>query len=349
MFFDIVNWCRNRRGCPDRATPLSMEWKMNVVNFSRTVATEDVFGPLDDRLLFDVYSAPLEVNGKQVLAAPSGQQRVIYREIPVDTGDAWSDSTGDYVALGVVGDDFPVKSHREYFPEVLDVLSDTLPANVLDGAEVKTKVAFGGAFALLDITLPNSKVAIETAQGWRTNVAMRSVVWHGLAGSHSNNVLFGSIDFFCTNGLVLGDFSHVKRKNTKNFNLGAFCGEVKVATEAFYQQARGLQVMATTHCSIEQGNAAIAAILGNTDSADRKINRASRADKMRDLWLIEAQTRGANVFALLSAFTNYSSHTDNGFALRETGTDHGAVTMLKREVEVVGFLQHPAFTSLLAA
>ena len=319
---------------------------MNTINFPTASNVANTFGPLDDRLLFDVYSAPLEVNGKQVLAAPSGQQRVIYREIPAHDVAGWDDRTGDYIALGVVGDDFPVKSHREYFPEVLDVLSDTLPANVLEGAEVKTKVAFGGAFALLDITLPNSKVAIETAQGWRTDVAMRSVVWHGLAGSHSNNVLFGSIDFFCTNGLVLGDFSHVKRKNTKNFNLGAFCGEVKVATEAFYQQARDMQVMASTPISIERGITAIDTILGNVPEADRKRNRATQADKMRDLWLIEANERGANVFALLSAFTNYSSHTDNGFALRETGTDHGAVTMLKREVEVVGWTQHPAFTSL---
>ena len=192
---------------------------MNMINFPNASNVAETFGPLDDRLLFDVYSAPLEINGKQVLAAPSGQQRVVYRE---ETHDGLS---YDYTALGVVGDDFPVKSHREYFPEVLDVLTDTLPANVLEGAEVTTKVAFGGAFALLDITLPNSKVAIETAQGWRTDVAMRSVIWHGLAGSHSNNVLFGSIDFFCTNGMVLGDFSHVKRKNTKNFNLGTFCGE----------------------------------------------------------------------------------------------------------------------------
>jgi hypothetical protein len=319
---------------------------MNTINFPTASNVANTFGPLDDRLLFDVYSAPLEVNGKQVLAAPSGQQRVIYREIPAHDVAGWDDRTGDYVALGVVGDDFPVKSHREYFPEVLDVLSDTLPANVLEGAEVKTKVAFGGAFALLDITLPNSKVAIETAQGWRTDVAMRSVVWHGLAGSHSNNVLFGSIDFFCTNGLVLGDFSHVKRKNTKNFNLGAFCGEVKVATEAFYRQARDLQVMAQTPITIERGISAIDTILGNVPQEDRKRNRQTQADKMRDLWLIEANERGANVFALLSAFTNYSSHVDNGFALRETGTDHGAVTMLKREVEVVGWTQHPAFTSL---
>ena len=107
---------------------------MNMITFPTASNVTETFGPLDERLLFDVYSAPLEVNGKQVLAAPSGQQRVVYREIPAHDVAGWDDRTGDYVALGVVGDDFPVKSHREYFPEVLDVLSDTLPANVLEGS-----------------------------------------------------------------------------------------------------------------------------------------------------------------------------------------------------------------------
>ena len=314
---------------------------MNVVNFTRTAATEDVFGPLDDRLDFDVLSSdvvPYGMHPTDVVGYANADNKVLYRET----------ATGAFV-LGVVGSGFPVKSHREFFEPIQDMLVSKLPGNVLDGATVSPKVAHGGAFGMLDITFPNSKVTIETRQGWKTDVAMRLIAWHGLAGSHSNNTLFGCIDFFCTNGMIGGEYNAVKRKNTKNFDLKQFVREVERSVSVFYVQALDLQVMATTHCSIEQGNAAIDAILGNTDQADRKINRASRADKMRDLWLVESQTRGANVFALASAFTNYSSHTNNGFALRETGADHGAVTMLSREVEVTGFLQHPAFTSLLAA
>jgi hypothetical protein len=38
---------------------------MNVVNFTRTAATEDVFGPLDDRLVFDVLSSDVVPYGMQ--------------------------------------------------------------------------------------------------------------------------------------------------------------------------------------------------------------------------------------------------------------------------------------------
>ena len=311
---------------------------MDMIKFP-TANVAETFGSLDDRLHFDVHSTPVEINGRQALRSPSGQQRVVYREV-----DGFEGS--DYIALGVVGDDYPVKSHREYFPALLDVLHDTLPREFVAGATVHTKVAHDGAFALLDVALPNSRVTIETRQGFRTDIAMRSIMWHGLAGTHSNNVLFGNIDFFCTNGMVIGDFTRVKRKNTKNFSLTRFAREVEVATGAWYEQARTLQVMANTVITVEQGRQVINDILGNTDPADRKKQRDTKADKMFTLFVEEAQTRGANVFALLSAFTNYSSHTDNGFALRDTGSDHGAVTMLNREVEVAQWINNPAFTSL---
>ena len=73
---------------------------MDMIKFP-TANVADTFGSLDDRLLFEVHSAPIEINGRQALAAPSGQQRVVYRE-----------SGAEYIALGVVGDDYPIKSHR---------------------------------------------------------------------------------------------------------------------------------------------------------------------------------------------------------------------------------------------
>jgi hypothetical protein len=72
------------------------------------------------------YSAPLEINGRQALAAPSGQQRVVYREI--DNLNNPYQNGPDYIALGVVGDDYPVKSHREYFPALAGCVARYLAA-----------------------------------------------------------------------------------------------------------------------------------------------------------------------------------------------------------------------------
>ena len=69
------------------------------------------------------------------------------------------------------------------------------------------------------------------------------------------------------------------------------------------------------------------------------------------LYQNERQTRGDNVFALYSAFTNYSSYADerNGFALRNTGLDTRATSMWAREQEVAKWIDSPKFKELLVA
>jgi hypothetical protein len=65
----------------------------------------------------------------------------------------------------------------------------------------------------------------------------------------------------------------------------------------------------------------------------------------------EFSKRGKNVFALYSAFTNYSSYADerNGFNIRNTGNDTQAETMWKREQEVAKWISAPRFKQLLVA
>ncbi len=72
---------------------------------------------------------------------------------------------------------------------------------------------------------------------------------------------------------------------------------------------------------------------------------------MYDLARREIAKRGKNVFALYSAFTNYSSYADdkNGFTLRNTGHDTKAESMWKREQEVAKWINSPQFKQLVAA
>ena len=75
------------------------------------------------------------------------------------------------------------------------------------------------------------------------------------------------------------------------------------------------------------------------------------ADKMFSLYNQEASVRGQNVWSLYSAFTNYASHADerNGFNLRNTGKDTGAVSMFQRENKVSQWIESKPFKELIAA
>jgi len=86
------------------------------------------------------------------------------------------------------------------------------------------------------------------------------------------------------------------------------------------------------------------------DLLDGIIQSERKSDKMYTLYNQEAATRGRNVWALYSAFTNYASYADerNGFSLRNTGNDTEAQSMWAREQEVAKWISSPQFQAIAA-
>lgn len=246
--------------------------------------------------------------------------------------------TGDY--LGVVGNSFNCANHRDFFYGVQETMSDNLSAEELNGANTTWKTARDNAWALMDVTLPNVTAKIATDRH-ETTVSQRIIALHGIDGSCSNMVFFGAIDFFCTNGMIRGEHDKVRRKNTANFSMDRFITDLNNSKQDFYAQSERLQRWATIDLSFVNVKDLLDSIL----KSDRK------SDKMFTLYNQEVSTRGRNVFALYSAFTNYATYADerNGFNLRNTGNDTQAVSMFSREHEVSQWIESKPFKELVAA
>jgi len=192
---------------------------------------------------------------------------------------------------------------------------------------------------MLDVAFPNVKTTVETKKH-KTEIAFRMIAVHAIDGTASPATWFGGIDTFCTNGQITGDWDMVRKKNTSGFTVDNFIRELRVAKTNFDLQGKRLQTWADTNLAHVQVDELIQEIV--------KSERKSR--KLHDLFLDERHTRGNNLFALYSAFTNYSSYADerNGFELRNTGNDTRAVSMLAREQEVSKWVSSPAFLQLAA-
>ena len=69
---------------------------------------------------------------------------------------------------------------------------------------------------------------------------------------------------------------------------------------------------------------------------------------MLAIYYNEVANRGANVFSLYSAFTNYSSYADerNGFSLKNMGNDTENISMWNRELEVSKWISSNEFKKL---
>ena len=246
--------------------------------------------------------------------------------------------TGEYI--GVVGDTFNCASHTEFFEGVHDTVTENLGKAQCEGMNMKWRSARQNAWAMLDMTLPNVTARIETDKH-STTIAQRIIALHGVDGSCSYQTFFGAIDFFCTNGMIRGEHDKIRRKNTANFTMDRFIRDLRESTQSFYAQSERLQGWANKPLYI--GN--VKAMLDTLLKSDRM------AEKMLGLYNQEASVRGQNVWALYSAFTNYASYADerNGFNLRNTGKDTGAVSMFQRESKVSQWIESKPFKELIAA
>ena len=246
--------------------------------------------------------------------------------------------TGEYI--GVVGDTFNCASHTEFFEGVHDTVTENLGEAQCEEMNMKWRSARQNAWAMLDMTLPNVTARIETDKH-STTIAQRIIALHGVDGSCSNQTFFGAIDFFCTNGMIRGEHDKVRRKNTANFTMDRFIRDLRESTQSFYAQSERLQGWANK--PLYRGD--VKAMLDTLLKSDRM------AEKMFGFYNQEASVRGQNVWALYSAFTNYASYADerNGFNLRNTGKDTGAVSMFQRESKVSQWIESKPFKELIAA
>jgi len=242
-------------------------------------------------------------------------------------------------AIAIIGRGATARNHAEFYNRVWDTIVEDLSQEDLRDKTYKFSSARSKGWSMLDVTFPNVKTTVETKKH-KTEIAFRMIAVHAIDGTASPATWFGGIDTFCTNGQITGDWDMVRKKNTSGFTVDNFIRELRVAKTNFDLQGKRLQTWADTNLAHVQVDELIQEIV--------KSERKSR--KLHDLFLDERHTRGNNLFALYSAFTNYSSYADarNGFELRNTGNDTKAVSMLAREQEVSKWVSSPAFLQLAA-
>jgi len=245
--------------------------------------------------------------------------------------------TGDYI--GIVGNGFTCASHGDFFRNVMDTTTQTLSDYDMEGAQINWRSAHKDGWAMMDMTLPNVTAKIATDKH-ETTLMKRIIALHGVNGTCSNTTIFGAIDFFCLNGQITGDHNKVMRKNTSNFSLDRFITELHKSQQDFTAQAEQMQRWANTSLM----HVDVKAMLEGIMKSDRK------SEKMYGLYNQEVATRGRNLWALYSAFTNYATYADerNGFALRNTGSDTQSKSLFMREIEVANWVGTPQFQSIAA-
>ena len=247
-------------------------------------------------------------------------------------------------AIGIVGKDFGGVDHPTYFGQIRGAVAEELgfthkdfydSMSINNDITIDTKVSRNGAWALEKMVFNNHKATVETDRH-TTETALSLYAWHGVDGSTSNNVISGAIDFFCTNGMVTGDYSKIRKKNTRHFDMSRITHEMEGIYDRWLDHNAWCQKLAEKDVSVTS--------LKNT----LEVMLPERASKnMLNSVLDEFSVRGANAWAVYSAFTQYASHEDR-FSFRQTANDNTLERQFKRNEDVAKWIEHPAFLKLVA-
>ena len=247
-------------------------------------------------------------------------------------------------AIGIVGKDFGGVDHPTYFGQIRGAVAEELgfthkdfydSVSINNDITIDTKVSRNGAWALEKMVFHNHKTTVETNRH-KTETALSLYAWHGVDGSTSNNVISGAIDFFCTNGMVTGDYSKIRKKNTRHFDMSRITHEMEGIYDRWLDHNTWCQKLAEKDISVNALKTALEDILPE---------RASK--NMLNSVLDEFSVRGANAWAVYSAFTQYASHEDR-FSFRQTANENTLERQFKRNEDVAKWIEHPAFLQLVA-
>jgi len=234
--------------------------------------------------------------------------------------------------IGMVNSTYKGTSHPDYFRKMREQWMNTLQP---DNYNIRTRTAGNGAWALETVIFPDLKGVVETNKH-KTETAMQLNYWHSINGSTSNNFVGGLIDFFCTNEMITGDYSFLKKRNTKNFNLSTFADKAGSVIAGYSEHNAWCQSLAEKEIHLDQ-----------IDSMLESMMPKRKADKMFSSVLQETNVRGNNMWAVYSAMTQYATHSDR-FEFRKTNNDTQVQRQFNRNLEVAKWVEHPSFLEMAA-
>ena len=249
--------------------------------------------------------------------------------------DTWTGAS-----TGVVGDKYKVTQMRDFTDATEAMLMDALPNDKFKDMEINDTMSHGSAVRCRKYTFPAFSKPIETRKH-STEVALTVALVQSYDGSTSNGFVTGLLDFFCTNGMISGDYTKGNKRHTSGFNLTNFILDMDKVVKDFYNDIQRYQIWAATDISVVHAEGAIESLPGMSDRLAKGI---------KDQYLTEVRTRGSNVWALASALTYYSSHNSEEFPIKgSAANDNVARALLDRSRKVNTWLRSSVFQNLLLA
>ena len=233
--------------------------------------------------------------------------------------------------LGVDLDTYTHTPNTDFFHGIQDQLLEFFEPHQLGDVIVKDSVSYKGASTIREYQFPSITHVIRTDK-LASSVMFRVIAWNCFNGSSKARIMYGSIDSFCTNGLVSGDYEANVGKRTSGFRLDGFLGRMTEGLQRF-----------ETDAQLIQGYAESKVILPYVEQFFEELGvTKQQSERLNEQFKREAYDRGLNLWSVISALTYDSSHR----TLNTTKHDHEGVTRIGDQRQVARWLKSNAWSHL---
>lgn len=301
----------------------------NVINFPASVVSpaSPAVNPLPplEKLGFEVQNAPADFEPVRGAGHVQSKYFINFR-------------TDTEIDLGMCKGRYEIINNGRLYDIAGKALAEHAPARALATARLEEKVSDNGAQSFFDLSFPHLTEDIQQMRGRSTGLIFRILGWNSFDGSSPVKFSTGAIDGFCTNGMIWGEYDLFGRRHTAGFNEADLSKFFAAAFSSFQEKIRLLRIEAQKPLDITAAEKFLKSKFSE-----------QRAAKLLERYVIEAQERGASLWALRSALTFYASHNSSQFGVRQTGLDNEARTLYQREDEVRRVVESAGWRELLAA
>lgn len=239
--------------------------------------------------------------------------------------------------VGVVGAKYGLLRNEDFFSTIEETMRDAIPADMWVGVQVRESVSRGGAFSRREYVFPAYAEELRNTVH-ETQLGLRIIATNSYDGGSSASLMTGLIDFYCTNGLILGkNIASAAARHSTRLDASLFVAPLRRSIEQTQDMVDEVRTMVRTPITMDDAS----------DFLEKQFS-AKRAEALLEQFTEETEHRGMNAFALLSALTNYASHDSARFPTSGR-RDNASEILHYREVEVQRATQSREFRALLEA
>jgi len=212
-----------------------------------------------------------------------------------------------------------------------------------NSVKIKVTLAKNGAHTFVEYTFPQLAVEIETTNGHRTKLLYRQIYKNTFDGSSALTMYVGNIDNFCWNGQISGEYSLIKESHRGHLNIANFADTFRTTMDNYKETSGVYRKMA--QAKVKEGVAGDIfdrIVYGNDRNKWPEQTRLS--DQLRSLYLDERETRGWNIYSMMSAMTRYAKDGTG----RGAGQNSVAAKRYSREQRVNKWMRSEPWVELCA-